>query len=867
MTDRKLVLVFDNLDRLPITRAAETWSTLWSLLEIMTARKMRESNKPAWSSRTWVIVPYAREFLPAPNLGVGEKADESPDPAVDFSAKAFQMRLHVPSPIHLDQQKYFVGLYIDAFGPGSREEAFRVFRVFESCSKTPYKATPRQLKSFLNDLVALGLVWQGQIPAHHLAAYTVKRAEIESNYRSVLREEFTAGPLGQLPDSQNLVSNLLSIFFGVAPPRGIEVALNSEIAGAINVGTAKTLKEYEALPGLSLALAQYIRANIPSWKEVQPRLLARAGAVIDELPEEIKSELWRDVGNELSVVFNGASAWGLIEKSDARGLLAIAEGADVNEEPVTAAIRQWSKQAIDVNREELDFERFTEGLEYLSHSLRERNWEACFDVLRVPPPVEVYVESIASRDIKSELKEPFLVPAFDGARALLEWIGSSLSDTEEAAKIVAVALTALNWIESDIDWSEAVQAAQQLVATQAGTTLEEFHAATSLLFILAYKGRKSGAKDVLQSLVNSGWITHWIGTLEPTDMHELAWPVLAIIFLASPNDNLAQRPAGAAGEQYFLDCFSRDAGFKGLLEASLLLARLCGVDVELARRFSTWNLPNIAYDAWLSVAAYDAKKIAVEDILDTIPKIIDEVQVDEEGEELYLNVLREDEGARCLEEPWKISRVRGYTIVAQHLKSLEDGQRARTKFLTRLGDKLNEEYEELVNVSAEDLPLLSELVREIHSEIGSEWLGHHWQEKLRSLVGECSAGSVDATIVQDEVSIIRALTADNMELLLQYIRDDAIRAGEDDLPKARNMLETITECCLETEIFEKEKDELVRRVLIPALRSDEEDMHRWATDFLNKFSGLRKPRNTALKQTLSELLAEENKSSEDDKSE
>lgn len=155
---RKLVIVVDNLDRLEQEAAKEVWALLRSFLD------MPDHNEAAWTNRLWVIVPIASES------GEPSKA-EKVAPSEGFLTKIFQARFDLPPPVLKGWRPYLGLTLTQAFPSISHAEKRQILDLYLACMVPGQALTPRELVSFVNNLVALASQWGDGMPVPVLAAY------------------------------------------------------------------------------------------------------------------------------------------------------------------------------------------------------------------------------------------------------------------------------------------------------------------------------------------------------------------------------------------------------------------------------------------------------------------------------------------------------------------------------------------------------------------------------------------------------------------------------------------------------------------------------------------------------------------------
>ncbi len=164
--DDKLVLVLDNMDRLPARKVQQ----FWSLIQTFFA----DDGYP----NIWCIIPYDEEHLAAA-FSEAEDKDVKTDLLRGYLDKTFPVVYRVAEPIVSDYKAVFGILINKAFGETiSEENKDLISRCYRHERPTP---NVREIISFLNEMVALTFQWGTDIHHVSMAIYALKKNEILRN--------------------------------------------------------------------------------------------------------------------------------------------------------------------------------------------------------------------------------------------------------------------------------------------------------------------------------------------------------------------------------------------------------------------------------------------------------------------------------------------------------------------------------------------------------------------------------------------------------------------------------------------------------------------------------------------------------------
>ncbi len=157
---RKLVIVFDNLDRVEPKRSMEIWATMRSFTEIHSQMFDRFGNKKPdklWLKQLWFLVPF--EFAAIDDIWKDiTKTSNKNSIARGFTDKIFQAFFRTP-PISLESWSEYLIKCLEKGFTGFTQESFpdehhRIYKVLSNINKLRNRpVTPRDVIRFVNDMI------------------------------------------------------------------------------------------------------------------------------------------------------------------------------------------------------------------------------------------------------------------------------------------------------------------------------------------------------------------------------------------------------------------------------------------------------------------------------------------------------------------------------------------------------------------------------------------------------------------------------------------------------------------------------------------------------------------------------------------
>lgn len=254
----RLVLVVDNLDRLPETDAVEMWTTIRSFFlgAIPECHRLDQAAMPT------VLLPIDDGAV-ARIYGKASDSDR-PELARSFIDKTFDVTFRVTGPVLSDWSAYLSDKMSQVFGTELAEAwSIDVGRMYESVATG--RITPRDLNRLVNGIATLWIQWAPLgVPFPSVAYYAVNRIALEEDL------------LGELQNAANDLSDhdakwqqsLAAIHFGVHPDNALQVYLAPELREAIRFGNADAFAQQVAIKGFDRVLLRHISDNRLDHSEI-----------------------------------------------------------------------------------------------------------------------------------------------------------------------------------------------------------------------------------------------------------------------------------------------------------------------------------------------------------------------------------------------------------------------------------------------------------------------------------------------------------------------------------------------------------------------------------------------------------------------
>lgn len=253
----KLVLVFDNMDRLPSDKVHQFWSLIQTFF----------ADANDGYKNIWCIVPYDESHLAAVFSGEGDK-DENITLLRGFLNKTFPVSYRVPEPIVADYKIIFEQLFDKAFGDTvGLEDVEAISRCYRHIHSEP---NVREMITFINSNVVLAKQWNNTLHPLSIAIYVLKADAIlcnpkvtvyESNginMKDATTEEYLLANeyyndfrklMFGYPSMDYLSNEIAALVYGVEPTKARELVVKRHIRSCMTDKDNKlSLEQYVATP-------------------------------------------------------------------------------------------------------------------------------------------------------------------------------------------------------------------------------------------------------------------------------------------------------------------------------------------------------------------------------------------------------------------------------------------------------------------------------------------------------------------------------------------------------------------------------------------------------------------------------------------
>ncbi len=210
LKDKKLLIVYDNMDRLPPKKVEEIWSSIHTFFAEEQYDKIH------------IIIPFDRKHL--------QKAFEYEDSTSqinEFINKTFSLIYRVTPPILTDWKKFFQIKFYEAFKDSENDELPLVVSIFDRLKE---RFTPRDIIVFLNEVISYKKIWKNEIPLRYIALFVLQKEDILQDTHKKILENNYLKTTDELFFKDNELQNYISaLAFNVPVAQAYQVLLIRDI--------------------------------------------------------------------------------------------------------------------------------------------------------------------------------------------------------------------------------------------------------------------------------------------------------------------------------------------------------------------------------------------------------------------------------------------------------------------------------------------------------------------------------------------------------------------------------------------------------------------------------------------------------------
>lgn len=215
-----LIIVCDDIDRLPAQKVQEFWAAIHTLFTEVKYERIK------------VIVPFDRSHIVSAFRGENVQGEDSTLKCYgnEFIDKTFDVVYRVPPPILSDWKDYLSTQWKTAFGEEPRGSITQIYDLLANGK------TPREIIAFINECVTIRSTCSPKIPDEYIALFAAGKHEIVKDPQHQLLELEFCQPLSYKYDNDETRKYPSAIHYQLDPQKALDTIYVDQLRRELDKG-------------------------------------------------------------------------------------------------------------------------------------------------------------------------------------------------------------------------------------------------------------------------------------------------------------------------------------------------------------------------------------------------------------------------------------------------------------------------------------------------------------------------------------------------------------------------------------------------------------------------------------------------------
>lgn len=255
--DDRIVVVFDNIDRLPKNSISNAWADIRAVFS-------GDPTNPNKDQRACTaIVPYDRDhvFEAISDRGPNGSSEK------DLFRKTFDEIFRVSPPVASNVSEH-VETTLRKGLPNFDDKAaiYNVTKIFQRSTQLQDRpVTPRQVISFVNAISSMFAQWEGKIPLDTIALFQVFRDDIERKPQLLNEISDKLAPYLVNSSDGDLNRHLAAIAYNVEPQLAYQILLEGPVSAALVDKEPNQIQVLSDASGFAQVLIEIMETQASTW--------------------------------------------------------------------------------------------------------------------------------------------------------------------------------------------------------------------------------------------------------------------------------------------------------------------------------------------------------------------------------------------------------------------------------------------------------------------------------------------------------------------------------------------------------------------------------------------------------------------------
>ena len=608
----QLIVVVDNLDRLPPEQALSTWATMRTFFETEGA------NEDKWMERFWLLVPLNFEALRGvftegasitkeeKRTGQNDDSEEGRDRDLEaadsveaFANKTFSTVFRVAPPVLSDWEQFMKDQLSEAFdlekSEDTDDEAFHsVYRLYRIVGVEDNSIpTPRDIKIFINRLSSLYRQWGEEIGLPMLAAYQLKGDEVSQDGQDLTDSDFLTPRIKSELRNGDWQKQFAALHFNVEPDKATQVLIEEQVQTALETGNKEeTLEEYSSIAGFASVVDRVIPKIARGDDPTSISLAALAMDTISLDAEDVEYDAWR----KLKRGIRRAEDWYPDEDRKGKGLLNIIRRAPERQQDglTQEILSAVSNVDLDVTAQDFpnDATHWTDGVLPLVREFRDRE-DLLRDTFHAPRGWPTYISVISHLEWEEDAQNlaPFFVPT-DGTEP--DGIDAAVADIVSTDSISSAHLGGLKLAEhidpiSNADWMKTSDAITDRLTWNNNLSDAELQTHLKTALVIASVCSFEDLRKKLGDDTGRANLSHHLQSYRNDDLEITALCVLLRVLYSAGKNRGNNHGNASQGHNHFTDILQNPDGYDSIVEETANVVEEFSITQDLLDAAVRWQ--------------------------------------------------------------------------------------------------------------------------------------------------------------------------------------------------------------------------------------------------------------------------------------
>lgn len=219
-----LILVFDNMDRLPTSKVQEFWAAIHSFFSEVKYERIK------------VIIPFDRKHIIS--AFKDENSEDNRSYGNDFIDKTFDIVYRIAPPTLSNWKGYFSSQWQTAFGVQLSSE-HSIKQIYDLLTESK---TPREIIAFINECVTIRKTCGESIPDEYVALFVVGKHKISDSPQKELLELTFLEALAYKYRNEETSKYLSALYYQLSPDETLDIVYADQLRRELEKGETTLLQ-------------------------------------------------------------------------------------------------------------------------------------------------------------------------------------------------------------------------------------------------------------------------------------------------------------------------------------------------------------------------------------------------------------------------------------------------------------------------------------------------------------------------------------------------------------------------------------------------------------------------------------------------